>query len=35
MQILIILGYVGFATLSVFSFINVIRQINKLPDEKD
>jgi hypothetical protein len=35
MQMLIILGYVGFATLSVFSFINVIRQINKLPDEKN
>ena len=35
MQMLIILGYVGFATLSVFSFINVLRQINKLPDEKD
>jgi len=32
---LIILGYVGFATLSVFSFINMIRQINKLPDEKN
>jgi hypothetical protein len=35
MQMLIILGYVGFATLSVFSFINMIRQINKLPDEKN
>jgi hypothetical protein len=33
MQMLIILGYVGFATLSVFSFINMIIQINKLPDE--
>ena len=33
MQMLIILGYVGFATLSVFSFINMIRQINKLSDE--
>jgi len=35
MQMLIILGYVGFATLSVFSFINMIRQINKLPSEKN
>ena len=35
MQMLIILGYVGFATLSVFSFINMIRQINKLLDEKN
>jgi|LakMenE18May11ns_1017448.scaffolds.fasta_scaffold7101248_2 hypothetical protein len=33
MQMLIILGYFGFATLSVFSFINMIRQINKLSDE--
>ena len=32
---LIILGYVGFATLSVFSFINMIRQINKLPNEEN
>ena len=30
---LIIIGYVVFATLSVFSFINVIRQINKIKDE--
>ena len=35
MQMLIILGYVGFATLSVFSLINIIRQINKIPNEKD
>jgi hypothetical protein len=33
MEILIILGYVLFATLSVFSFINVIRQINNIEDE--
>jgi hypothetical protein len=33
MQMLIILGYVVFATLSVFSIINIIRQINKVPDE--
>jgi hypothetical protein len=35
MQMLIILGYVGFATLSVFSFINMVRQINKLPNEEN
>jgi hypothetical protein len=35
MEILIILGYVTFATLSVFSLINMLRQINKMPDEKD
>jgi len=29
------LGYVAFATLSVFSFINIIRQINRVPNEKD
>lgn len=35
MQMLIILGYVGFATLAVFSIINVLRQIKKVPDEKN
>jgi hypothetical protein len=35
MEMLIIIGYVGFATLSVFSFINIMRQINKVPNEKD
>ena len=35
MEMLIIIGYVAFATLSVFSFINVIRQINRVPNEKD
>jgi hypothetical protein len=33
MQMIIILGYVGFATLAVFSVINIIRQINKTKDE--
>jgi len=33
MVMLIIIGYVIFAALSVFSFINIIRQINKLSDE--
>jgi hypothetical protein len=33
MEILIILGYVTFATLSVFSLINMLRQINKMKDE--
>jgi hypothetical protein len=35
MEMLIILGYVLFATLSVFSIINLIRQINKIPDEEN
>ena len=35
METLIMLGYVAFATLSVFSFINIIRQINRVPNEKD
>jgi hypothetical protein len=35
MEMLIILGYVLFATLSVFSVINIIRQINEVPDEKN
>jgi hypothetical protein len=35
MEMLIILGYVLFATLSVFSVINIIRQINKVPDEEN
>jgi|LakMenE01Jun11ns_1017448.scaffolds.fasta_scaffold9957775_22 hypothetical protein len=35
MQMLIILGYVGFATLAVFSVINIIIQINKVPDEEN
>ena len=30
---LIILGYVIFATLSVFSLVNIIRQINKVKDD--
>jgi hypothetical protein len=33
MEMLIIIGYVVFATLSVFSLINIIRQINKLKDD--
>lgn len=33
MEMLIILGYVLFATLSVFSLINMIRQVNRLKDE--
>ena len=35
MEMLIIIGYVAFATLSVFSLVNMIRQINKIPNEKD
>jgi hypothetical protein len=35
MEMLIMLGYVAFATLSVFSFINIIKQINRVPNEKD
>jgi hypothetical protein len=33
MVMLIIMGYVIFGALSVFSLINIIRQINKLSDE--
>jgi hypothetical protein len=33
MEMLIILGYVIFATLSVFSLVNIIRQINKVKDD--
>jgi hypothetical protein len=33
MEMLIILGYVMFATLTVFSIVNIIRQINKIPNE--
>jgi len=35
MEILIILGYVGFASLAVFAFIDFIRYVNKKLDEKD
>jgi hypothetical protein len=33
METLIILGFVFFATMSVFGFIDVMRQINRIPDE--
>jgi hypothetical protein len=33
MEILIILGFVVFAIMSVFGTINLIRQINKIKDE--
>ena len=33
MEILIILGYVFFATLTVFSLVNILRQINKMKDD--
>ena len=32
---LIIMGYVIFSALSVFSVINLIRQINRIKDEKN
>lgn len=35
MEMLIIMGYVIFATLSVFSVINLIRQIYRIKDEKN
>ena len=35
MQILIILGFIGFATLIVFGLGDVIKQINKIKDEKN
>ena len=33
MEMLIIIGYVAFATLSVFSLVNMLRQINKIKDD--
>ena len=33
MEMLIIIGYVLFATLAVFSFIDIVRQIKKIKDE--
>jgi hypothetical protein len=33
MQMLIILGFVIFATMAVFGTINMIRQINKIKNE--
>ena len=33
MEILIILGFVVFAVMSVFGTINVIRQMNNIEDE--
>jgi hypothetical protein len=33
MEILIILGFVLFATLAVFSLIDILRQINKIKDD--
>ena len=33
MEILTIMGFVAFATMSVFGTINMIRQIKKLPNE--
>jgi hypothetical protein len=33
MEVLIIMGFVTLATMSVFGTINMIRQIKKLPNE--
>jgi len=33
MEILIILGFVLFATLAVFSLIDILRKINKIKDD--
>jgi hypothetical protein len=35
MQILIILGFVGFAALTVFGLGDMIKQINKIEDEEN
>jgi hypothetical protein len=35
MEMLIILGFVGIATLGVFSLINILRQINRIKDEEN
>jgi cephalosporin hydroxylase len=35
MEMLIILGFVSFATLAVFSLIDILRQINRIEDEEN
>jgi len=35
MEILIILGFTFFATMTVFGVVDVFRQINRLPDEDE
>jgi hypothetical protein len=35
MEILIILGFVFFATMTVFSVVNILVQISKIKDENE
>ena len=35
MEVLIILGFTFFATMTVFGVVDVFRQINRLPDEDE
>lgn len=35
METLIILGFTFFATMAVFGFVDVMRQINRIPDETE
>jgi hypothetical protein len=35
MEMLIILGFVSFATLAVFSLVDILRQINRIKDEEN
>jgi hypothetical protein len=35
MEMLIILGFVSFATLAVFSLVDILRQINRIEDEEN
>jgi len=35
MEILIILGFTFFATMTVFGVVDMIRQIDRLPDENE
>jgi hypothetical protein len=35
MEMLIILGFVSFATLAVFSLVDILRQINRIDDEEN
>jgi hypothetical protein len=35
MEMLIILGFASFATLAVFSLVDILRQINRIEDEEN
>jgi len=35
MEMLIILGFVSFSALAVFSLVDILRQINRIDDEEN